>query len=112
MTAVPDCPSVMAAPSPPFASVLARSAPSLSTGMSWRFFDCDPLRQALAPNMKGVRGDRVLPGLVRPRSSPELFALLIILLLRRIFAAHHNLTADMICRFRRNAWIRARETSR
>jgi hypothetical protein len=90
MTAAPDGPSVNAAPSPPFASVLARSAPSLSTGASRSFFDGDPLGQALPPNMKGVRGNRVLLGLVRPFSPPELFALLIILLLRGILTAHHN----------------------
>jgi len=84
---------------------LARSAPSLSTGASRSFFDGDPLGQALPPNMKGVRGTRVLLGLVRPFSPPELFALLIILLSRGILTAHHKLTADRICRFRRNAWL-------
>src|SRR5690348_659601 len=109
MPADRDCPPMMASPSPAFASALSDSEPSLSTGTSWSFFDCATLRQAPPPNTKGVRGNRVLPGLVRSLSSPELFALLTILLLRRIFDAHHKLTADMICRFRRPERRRPRD---
>ena len=43
------------------------------------FFGCDPLPQALAPNINGVRGNRVLLRPLRPLSSPALFALLIML---------------------------------
>jgi len=41
--------------------------------------------------MKGVRADRVLPGLVRIRSSPEFFALLIILTLEEVLTLTTNL---------------------